>query len=109
MSKAWKWLKKYWYIPAFVVVSMIIWALFRRKDPPFAQTVAEIRAIQAEAETEKLRQIVGTTKAKELIEEKYEKDIQALDEKQKKQAVELRNDPAKLAKFLVRASGGRAN
>lgn len=88
---------------------MIAWALMRRSGPLFEHTASEVKAIQAESETAKLIEMIGTTKAKQLIEEKYQKEIQALDEKQKKQARELENDPAKLAKFLVRASGGRVN
>lgn len=104
-----KWIKKYWYIPLFAIMSIILWVLIRRKGTPFAQTIAEVKAIQAESEATKLKEILGTTKAKQLIEEKYQEEIRDLDEKQKTQAKELENDPSKLAKFLVRASGGGAS
>jgi len=107
LKKIGAWLKKYWYIPLFILASILTWMLFRRRTTPFKQTVAEVKAIQAEAETKKLKEIVGTQKAKELIEEKYQEDIKKLDEKQKEEAKELRDDPAKLAKFLVRAGSSR--
>ena len=102
------WLKKYWYIPVFTLVSLFTWIITRRPGP-FKQTNAEIKAIKAESEVTKLKEIIGTTAAKQLIEDKYQNEIKELDEKQKLQAKELEDDPAKLAKFLVRASCGKFN
>lgn len=99
------WLKRYWYIPVFVLGTLITWLVFRRTGPLFGQTVAEVRAIQAEAEVAKLQAEVGTEKAKAKVTVQYQTEIKQLTDEQRKQAKALENDPAKLAKFLVRAAG----
>jgi hypothetical protein len=98
------WLKRYWYIPLFLVVTLITWLLFRRTEPIFGQTVAEVRAIQAEADAAKLKAELGTEKAKIAVTEKYQTELRKLNDEQLKEAKALSNDPAKLAKFLVRAA-----
>jgi hypothetical protein len=99
------WLKKYWYIPLLFLASLAAWLLFRRNnETPFEQTSAELKAIDAEAKAEKMEAVMGHQKAKEYVEEQYREELKQLDEKQTEQAKELRDDPAKLAKFLVRAS-----
>ena len=98
------WLKKYWYVPVFILGSVLLWLLFRRSGPPLEQTMAEVKAIQAEADVKKLKKALGTEYAKKAVTERYETELKELNEKQEKQAKKLENDPAKLAKFLVRAS-----
>ena len=98
------WIKKYWYIPLFILVTIAGWIFFSRKGTPFKQTVAEVKAIQAEANVKKLKEMLGTEKAKIVVTENYKTELEQLDEKQKEQANELKDDPAKLAKFLVRSS-----
>lgn len=105
LSIIWVWLKRYWYIPAFILVSVLTWFLFRRSGVPWKETIAEVRAIQAEATVRKLETELSTEKAKQVVRVWYEKEIASLEEKQKEQAKELENDPAELAKFLVRVSG----
>lgn len=99
------WLKKYWYIPVFLIGMILVWMFFRRRGTPIKQTIAEVKAIQAEAEIEKLEAVLGTEKAKEAVAQNYNAELEALDKQQQEQAKELRDDPGKLAKFLVRASG----
>jgi hypothetical protein len=108
LNKIMLWLKKYWYIPVFMVGTVLSWMLFKRSGPPFKQTIAEVKAIQAEAEAKKLKEILGTQKAKEMVVEKYDRELESLDKKQAEQAQEMSDDPAKLAKFLVRASGSNS-
>ena len=67
------------------------------------RTRAELQAIQAETETKKLEALVGAEKARQAVEFEYRHTMRELDEKKKAKAKELRNDPAKLAKYLVRA------
>lgn len=103
LLSVWTWLKKYWYIPVFVIVSIIVWLFFRRSGMPLEQVLTEIKAIQAKADVDKMKAEIGTEQAKVKVTEQYHEELKALDEKQAKQAKEFENDPAKLAKFLVRA------
>lgn len=105
----WSWLKKYWYIPVFTLGSVALWLLFRRTGMPFDQVLTELKSIQAKSDIDKLKAEIGTEKAKMVVVEKYKAELQALDAKQKEQANELQNNPAELAKFLVRASSKRSN
>ena len=36
-KKAWAWLKNYWYIPAVLVYTLIIWFVFRKKNDKIIQ------------------------------------------------------------------------
>lgn len=100
----WKWLKTYWYIPVLFLVTGVVWFLFRKPGTvPWTQTQAELEAITAGVRAQEMELAVGTEKAKVAVDEKYQVEREKLDEKQKKQAEELKDDPAKLAKFLVRA------
>jgi len=108
-QKFWKWLQAHWYIPIFLIGVILGWMFFRRsrdRGTPIAQTKTELRAIEAEAQAAKLIETVGAERAKALVKEQYQKELDALDAKQKAEAKELEDDPQKLAKFLVRAAGG---
>ena len=35
LKKAWTWFKHYWYVPAVIVYTMILWFLFKNKDKAF--------------------------------------------------------------------------
>lgn len=100
------WVRRYWYIPLVLFVGVLGFVLGRRRESPVERTRAELKAIDAATETKKLEALVGAEKARQAVEYEYRHTMRELDEKQKEKAKELRNDPAKLAKFLVRA--GRA-
>jgi hypothetical protein len=68
----------------------------------------EIRAIKAEADVQKLKATLGAEQARAKVEADHAETLQKLDEKQKKQADELKQDPAKLAAFLVRAGKAKS-
>ena len=36
-KKAWAWLKNYWYIPAVLVYTLILWFVFRKKNDKIIQ------------------------------------------------------------------------
>ena len=102
MKKALVFLKRYWYIPLILIVSLLGWIFFRRRGTPLAVTMAEIGAIDAEKRAEEAIAREGAAKALLQVEQEYAAKLQKLNEKQKKQAKELRDDPAKLAKFLFK-------
>ena len=36
-KKAWAWLKNYWYIPAVLVYTLVLWFVFRKKNDKIIQ------------------------------------------------------------------------
>ena len=106
----WTWIKPRWYIPLFVLGVILGWVLFgkrRERGTPLAQTKVELQAIEAAGQVKNKVAELGAEKAKAWVEANYQAQLTALDTKQKAQAEELKNDPPKLAAFLVRAGGSQ--
>jgi len=99
------WIRHYWYVPFLAAGTVLSYVfLMRRRATPLAQTKAELEAIKMAANVAKIKKLLGAENAREVVENEYRETMRNLDKQQKKKAKELRNDPAKLAKFLVRAS-----
>ena len=114
LKKAWTWLKHNWYVPLVVVYTLLLWALFRRKDE--ALKILEIRSesykaqIEAinKAHTEEIKKrdeiLEKYSETVKKLEEDFNKNNQELDEKKKKDVKELvekyYNDPDTLAKMI---------
>tara|TARA_Y100000310_G_C20475920_1_gene712399 strand:- start:123 stop:515 length:393 start_codon:yes stop_codon:yes gene_type:complete len=114
LKKVWTWLKHNWYIPAILIYTLVLWALFRRKDE--ALKVLEIRSESYEAQIEAINKAhTEEIKKRDEILEKYSETVkkleedfiknnQELDEKKKKDVKELvekhYNDPDTLAKMI---------
>ena len=107
LLKMYVWLKEYWYIPLFVLGSILLWVFSRKSSTPLALTLAELDVIKAGSEAEKLKAVFGNKKAKTVVEEKYKESYRNLTDDQKKEADALQKDPKKLARFLVRAGQSR--
>jgi hypothetical protein len=101
-----RWLKKYWYVPLFVLAVFLGFMLSRKsraRGTPLVQTLRELDAIKAGAEVEKVKAQLGAEQAKAHVEDKYREEIDALDEKQKERLEKMEEDPMAMARFLVRA------
>lgn len=106
----WEWLKNYWYLPAFIIGVGLYFLIFRKPNANLVKAVnAEIKAIQAGASAKKLEAALDTEHALAAVKETYVAEMGKLNETQKAKAKELENDPAKLAKFLVRVSSSSPN
>jgi len=106
MTQLWRglcWLGRHWYIPVVVVLGVAVWILSRGRTSPTAPVEVELEAIEAGAEVRRVNAKLGAEQARQHVQDKYREQLAALDEKQRARAEELSNDPAKLAKFLVRA------
>ena len=105
-----RWLRTYWYFPLAVAGVLVAFALFgawRRRDmTPIRAIRAELDVATAAGEARKLEAELGAARASAEVVRKYHKSINALDQRQAKQAEALKDDPAKLAAFLVRAGSG---
>lgn len=84
----------------------VLWNRWRRGPVPtaFAQVAKELVAIRAGAEVERVRAELGHTEALKHIDDKYGREIEALAEKEREQAVRLREDPEALARFIIRGA-----
>lgn len=99
-----RWLKRYWYVPFFILLTILFWVIFKgKKGTPVEQTKRELEAIDAGRQAEEMAARYGTEAAKANVKSKYREELAALDEKKAAKAKELEDDPQKLAKFLVRA------
>jgi hypothetical protein len=106
----WGWLKKYWAVPLIILGIIGGWLLFRKrreKGTPIVQTKVELQAIDAAGQARLKEAELGAEKAKAWVEAQYQSELQALNQSQKEQADALRDNPAELAKFLVRAGSGQ--
>jgi len=110
LLKVWKWLKSYWYIPLLFIGALFIFIFVLKKPEkfPLALTLREVDAIQAQTRIKELEAEKGLEVAKAAVAEEYKAEMAALTYNQEAKAKELRDDPSKLAKFLVRA-GSRSS
>ena len=96
-------LKAYWRSICVVCAGLLIWLLFRRK-PPKPNFNAEMAALKARDAIKTIEIKHGKAIALEAVQADYQTALATLNREQKIQAEVLRNDPAKLAEFLVRLS-----
>ena len=109
--KAIRWLRKYWYVPLFVVGLVLgaVMAVLLRRPPKnvVRETRLELEAIDAGTEAKKLTAELGAAKAKDEVRKRYAKKYLELDIAEKEKARQLEAYPAALASFLVRAGSSR--
>jgi len=119
LKKAWVWIKHNWHVPAVLVYTLVLWAMFRRKDT--ASTILEERNKSYknqidvinkshEEELEKRNKIIEKYNGLIIkIEEKYSADRQELDNKKRKEVKDMvekyHDDPDALAKLIAEKYG----
>lgn len=102
-------LKRYWIIPVLFVVGILAYIFLARWRPgskltPLSATNAELEAIAAGAEADRVRIEHGNEEAIKLVNQKYAVRRTKLTEKQKVRAAKLEDDPEALARFIVRGT-----
>ena len=119
LKKSWVWLKHNWYVPVVVVYTLVLWLLFRRKGAALKvletrnesykkqmKAIDSIHKEEIDKRNKNLEQYHGILKE---LEEKYKKDSLELDNKKKKEIkklVEKYNEkPDELAKLLAEKYG----
>jgi hypothetical protein len=96
---------------SFIALTILAFVLNKRGQkgievPAAPDIVTEMKAVKAEANVQKLQAELGADHARAQVEADHAAAIAKLDADQKQQADDLKNDPAKLAAFLVRAGKG---
>ena len=105
---AFRWLLEHWYVPLIFLAAVAGFLVARkRRASPMQATKLELEAIRAGADARRVQSELGAERARRHVESAHREALLRLDHEQAKQAMELRNDPVALAKFLVRA--GRRN
>ena len=100
LKKTWVWLKHNWYIPAVLVYTVVLWALFRRKDK--AHDVLKVRSESYEAQIEAInRSHTEEIEKRDEIIKQYNETIERLEEEYKRKNKELSNKKKKAVKDIV--------
>ena len=107
MKKLSAWLSDYGGLLLAIGGLVLAWYFVRRQAWPTEAIQRELEAVQEAREVRELAADTSADIARAEVERRYKEELQALDEQQKAKAVELRRDPAGLAKFLVRAARRR--
>lgn len=110
------WLRRYGWLLLFslIVVFVTIAAFVLRKKPTDGLTMmtaikTELVGIRAEGELERRLAEKGAAAAAAEVTLAYERQKDALDEIERKEAEDLKENPAKLAGFLARAGARRSS
>lgn len=108
LVKLWIWFKAYGWMfgIAFVVGLMFVFSRKEDREAPI-KLITEIKQrARADARAAELIADRGRDQALITIEHEYRATLEKLDEEQRREAVALRADPRKLARFLA-DHGGR--
>jgi hypothetical protein len=120
LKKAWVWLRHYWYIPALVIYTLVLWAFFRRSNNNLLKVLSitkdsyekEIQVIKSthEKELQKREEIVflyqETLKKLETEFSIKTKDLSIKKQKEIKKLVEEnKEDPSNLAEEMKKLFG----
>jgi len=104
VKKAWAWTKNYWYVPALLIYTLIMWMLFRRP----AAAALEVLAVSSDSYKKQIDVLNKTHKEeaekKEKIIKKYKETIESLESAHETQVVELDKEKKKRVKELVEKS-----
>ena len=96
-------IKKYWYIPLFVLGLILLYVIFRRRRVDIVDaTLIELKAIDTAYDVKKQILIHGAEAEKKRVTEIYKRNAHAMSVKQRRRAEALKEDPSALSKLLVR-------
>lgn len=101
------WLRYLWLVVT-LVGAMVLWVFVTRHlGTPFPAVKNEAEAIRVQAAVEKIEAEKGRTLALRRVEEDYREALRKLEGEEWIQATKLRENPALLARFLVRVGSQR--
>lgn len=95
---------KWLWLPVALVLGLFAAYALRRN--PLKQVQKELEAIEVGRKTKREVAEKGVEEARKKVETEYAEQLKQLDEESQERAQELRSDPARLAKFLIRVSQG---
>ena len=99
LKKAWIVVKHYWYVPAVIIYTLVLWFVFNKRETAFQilearaesfdKQIKAIDGIHAEEIETKNKIAKKYTETIELIEKKYAKTKEELTDKKKKRIKEI--------------------
>jgi chromatin remodeling complex protein RSC6 len=122
LHKAWKWLKHYWWIPAALIIGLILLWIYRpagqklidmigRQQQRHREEIDALEKIHEEEKRQKAEAQAEHDRRIEEIKEEHRKTIEELDEKEKERAEDLLrrhdDDPEELSRRLADLLGSR--
>jgi hypothetical protein len=120
IKKAWVWIRHYWYIPALLIYTIILWLFFRKSNNKLLEVLSitkdsykkEVHAINTahKKELKKREEIVLLyQETLKNIENEYNIKIKELSSKRQKEIKKIveenREDPSVLAKEMKKLFG----
>jgi len=100
LKRAWAWIKNYWYVPALIIYTLVMWIFLRKPSLQFLEVLStskekyekHIEIIDKTHEEEIKRRDDNLEKYKTIIaslEKHYENKEEELDEKKKKEVKKI--------------------
>ena len=103
-KKAWVWTKNYWFVPALLIYTLILWLVFRKP----ATAVLDILSVSNDSykkQIDVLNKVHEKEAAnKEKIIKKYNETIETLESEHEQEVIELDKEKKKRVKELVEKS-----
>lgn len=102
-QKAWVWIKNYWYVPALLVYTIVLWAFFRKRSSDLVKLFditkesyeGQIKALEKshKEELEKRNQLIATYQTTlKTIEAEHNIRLKDLDKERKREIEKLTKD-----------------
>lgn len=106
IRSAWRWLREYWYVPVFALVTVLGWLLrgFVSSNP-ITRVKDELEVIKAGERAHVAAIDRGTEAANALADLEYKNAIEKLEGEQMAKAEALRTDPRARVRYLRRIIG----
>jgi hypothetical protein len=119
LKKVWTWIKHYWYAPAVVIYTLVLWLVFRKRD-----SAAQVLDVRSQSYKDQI-DVINKSHSDEIekrdeiikkyidvigkLEEEHKIKKEELDDKKKKEVKkiveEYHNKPDELARMLAEKYG----
>jgi hypothetical protein len=105
MKKILLWIAERWYLVVLAVggIFLVVWLRGRSLGDLLAKMSLELKVIEARGVVRKAQATTDAIQAKAAVEQRYRTELSRLSDEQKAEAEGLKDDPVKMAEFLVRA------
>jgi len=116
----WVWIKHYWYIPALLIYTFVLWVIFRKKNnnlvklfditkESYEKQIQDLNKAHEEEIEKRNELIVAYQNTLKSIEEEHNIKLNDLDNKKKKEVEELtknfESNPSELAEEMKKLFG----
>ena len=100
LKKAWAWIKSYWYVPALLIYTLVLWFVFRKKNDKllkmfdiakesYQKEIEAINLAHAEEIKKKNKLVEDYHKTLKNLEKEYNIKVEELSKEEEKELLEL--------------------